>query len=591
MAVEFNKMGINVASGFAYSAEAPLDARIVVDTISDRDDHLTNKRAYEGMLVYVKADQKTYQLVGGAWEEFGFNEEKFQEGIAPLTKADEALAKRVETLEGFISGDEGTGLDALVADINANKEAIATNAQAIATETTARTNADATLQKAIDALDTAYKNADANLNQAISTINTNIADLPEIRENIANNASAITAEVQARTTAVATVSKAVETEATRAQGAEAELQANIDEVEQYAGQVLTDAKADAKTKADSALASAKSYTDSAIKTANANIEELAGRVSTNETALGTVDDRIATAKSGAIADAKTYTDGQITTVNKAIETAKTEAINSANATAEDKVGALKTTLEASIATTNSNVSAVAKRVETNETDISNLKASLSNKNSNTIVVSTEDEIATANANPKVGDLAFVVNSKRVYIYKGADTKAVASGWVVIDEITNTMDLQDYLTIASAKSTYRRLDTAIAKTDLADALKTEIEGKANTSDVNTALDLKANKADVEKSIKDAQTALESSINAVAGDLATEVADIKSEITRVEGVVANNLTTVNTTINNLSKELKAEDTALGERIDKITTTLAETEPTNTNVGHVWLQIITD
>ena len=64
MAVEFGK-GITLAGGFDLGAKAPLDSRLTVATIADRDAHVTNNRAYEGMLVYVEADKVTYQYVDG----------------------------------------------------------------------------------------------------------------------------------------------------------------------------------------------------------------------------------------------------------------------------------------------------------------------------------------------------------------------------------------------------------------------------------------------------------------------------------------------------------------------------------------------
>lgn len=61
----FDKIsGIGVASGFKLQAKAPLDPRLVVDTIEDRNKLVTENGAYEGMKVYVKADKKEYQLKG-----------------------------------------------------------------------------------------------------------------------------------------------------------------------------------------------------------------------------------------------------------------------------------------------------------------------------------------------------------------------------------------------------------------------------------------------------------------------------------------------------------------------------------------------
>lgn len=66
---EYYGKGITVASGFDLGAKAPLDSRSVVNTIAERDAHVTNNRAYEGMIVYVIEDKKTYQYTGTEWKE------------------------------------------------------------------------------------------------------------------------------------------------------------------------------------------------------------------------------------------------------------------------------------------------------------------------------------------------------------------------------------------------------------------------------------------------------------------------------------------------------------------------------------------
>ena len=67
MAVEFGK-GIRVASSFDLDVKVPLDSRITVATIADRDAHVTENRAYEGMLVYVEADKTLYQYIDSLWK-------------------------------------------------------------------------------------------------------------------------------------------------------------------------------------------------------------------------------------------------------------------------------------------------------------------------------------------------------------------------------------------------------------------------------------------------------------------------------------------------------------------------------------------
>ena len=70
MANNFGK-GIKVTSGFDLSAKAPLDNRTVVDTIAQRDAHVTNNRAYEGLRVFVINERKEYLYNGLDWVEAG----------------------------------------------------------------------------------------------------------------------------------------------------------------------------------------------------------------------------------------------------------------------------------------------------------------------------------------------------------------------------------------------------------------------------------------------------------------------------------------------------------------------------------------
>ena len=91
--------GIKLAASFDLGAAASLDSRSTVKTLAQRDEHLLQNRAYEGMLVYVEENQVTYQLVNGAWKEFGFNGSDFEAGFAAgivdnltSTETDKALS-------------------------------------------------------------------------------------------------------------------------------------------------------------------------------------------------------------------------------------------------------------------------------------------------------------------------------------------------------------------------------------------------------------------------------------------------------------------------------------------------------------------
>lgn len=112
MAIEFGK-GITLASGFDLGSQAPLDSRLTVATIEERDAHVTGNRAYDGMLVFVEADKVTYQYVirdgVGAWEVFGFNEEDFLAHVANDLETDDAgkalAASQGVTLKGLIDAE------------------------------------------------------------------------------------------------------------------------------------------------------------------------------------------------------------------------------------------------------------------------------------------------------------------------------------------------------------------------------------------------------------------------------------------------------------------------------------------------------
>lgn len=141
--------GITVASGFDLGAKAPLDSRITVKTIEERDAHVTGNRAYEGMLVYVEADKKTYQLIDNAWEEFGFNEEKFQAGVQPIIDKNVEQDSRIDTLEKLVVGGEGGGIEAVIADVAKNKADISELQTDLAQEVANRESADELINEEI----------------------------------------------------------------------------------------------------------------------------------------------------------------------------------------------------------------------------------------------------------------------------------------------------------------------------------------------------------------------------------------------------------------------------------------------------------
>lgn len=366
---------------------------------------------------------------------------------------------------------------------------------------------------------------------------------PEEKTQITSNKEAIAAETQARETAVNGLS------------------GRLDVIE-----------GDSEGSINKALQDAKTYTDGKVQEVNGANSALSKRVEANETALGLVDGKISTAKTGAVEDAKTYTDAEITKIDTAYKAADTKVLEDAKADAQAKVQEAKTELDNSINTLKG-------RVTTNESDIQNLKNAVANKNNNTIVVNAEDEIATTNANPKVGDMAYVISTKRAYIFKGAEAlpaKAVPQGWVVFDEITSELDLVNYLKKSEADTTYRKLADKIAEADLATELVSKIDSKLDGTQVDSK-------------ISAAVSPVSTKVDANEAAITKEVSDRQGEISRVEGLVTSAKGELNASLTEKETALKAEDTRLNNRINKFVPVVAKEEPTETEAGHVWLQLV--
>ena len=540
--------GITVASGFDLGAKAPLDSRLTVKTIEERNAHVTGNRAYEGMLVYVEADKKTYQLVDGQWKVFGFDNDQFEANVEDTLESDSQTtalsAKQGKVLKGMIDA-QSSQLSTIEGKVDKAIEDIA----GLGTDLEGR-------------LDTA-------------------------EAAIAKNTAAITKEVQDRTQAVNAVDSKLTAEVSRATAAEGALGSRIDGVETSVEEV----RSSVDTKTAQTLKDAKAYTDEKVVEINAANEALKTKVEANEAALGLVDGKIAAAKSEAINTSNAHTTSEIAKIDAAYKAADVQTLESAKSYADTKIGEAKTALEGSIATVDGKVTTLTGKVSANESAISDLRDAISNKNSNTIVVETEAEIATANPTPKVGDLAYVISSKRAYIYKGVEAltaKNAPEGWVVFDEITNELDLVNYLKKSEAETTYRKLVDKIAESDLATDLSSKINGKADTSYVNTELAKKATPAQITAAV----TPVSQKANANESAIAQEVTDRQGEITRVEGLVTSvdgKVDGLSTSLTEKETALKAEDAKLNNRINKFVPVVSNEEPVDTEAGHVWLELV--
>ena len=109
--------GINVASGFDLGAKSPLDSRNVAETIAERDENVTNNRAYEGMIVYVKENKTTYQYVNNEWIIFGSNtsndnvytKEEINEIKRILEEKDLELSQKIDQINEYLANSGGSG--------------------------------------------------------------------------------------------------------------------------------------------------------------------------------------------------------------------------------------------------------------------------------------------------------------------------------------------------------------------------------------------------------------------------------------------------------------------------------------------------
>ena len=487
------------------------------------------------------------------------NKEAIANEASAREAADNLLSGRLDVVEGTGEGsikkalqDAKSYTDQEVAKIEQNSseleervnEAIST-AKEEAIET-ANTHTDAEISR----IEKAYKDADTVIDGRLVALEGATADLEEIRQNIETNATDIAQEVSDRAAAIESVTSLIEDEVLRATNAETQLGSRIDGV---------------KSDVNNAIKTCKTYTDEKVSEINANAEALEERVKANEDALALVDGKIATAKSEAINTSNAHTTSEIAKIDAAYKAADVQVLSDAKAHAESKVGEAKVELERTISavdakvdTLQGEVTTLEGRVSVNETDIQNLKDAVSNKNNNTIVVNTEDEIAVENPNPKVGDLAYVISSKRAYIFKGVNAisaKSVPQGWVVFDEITSELDLVDYLKKTDAEATYRKLSVKIAESDLATELVNKIDAKADKTYVDGELAKKTNEAYVNSKVEEVVSPVRAESAQNKANIAKEIQDRTAEITRVDGLI-DALEAAIETANRLSAELQAK-----------------------------------
>ena len=216
---------------------------------------------------------------------------------------------------------------------------------------------------------------------------------------------------------------------------------------------------------------------------------------------------------------------------------------------------------------------------TNNEAVEELKQAVANKNSNTMVYETEEEFkqAATSLNPKNGDLVFVVENKKAYIYKGVAVAAMAAeipeGWVLFDDISTEVDLAGYLKTETAESTYAKksdISDMLTKTEAGTTYLTQATAqsdyltkteagstyrktatKLTFDDFDSGLQTKINN----KAENSAVTALESRVEKLEGDNAFAM-DIE-----LEGGAAGELVAINGSTGKFEKATLASDNVAG------------------------------
>lgn len=211
---QFGK-GIGLAAGFDLGAQKPLDSRVAVNTIAERDAHVTENRAYEGMIVYVAEANMTYQLVKG--------EEEGQLVWQELTKAEK---DRLDALEAMLSGGEGVegsngvlgALQDAIDDVNdrleegGDIEIRIAKAESDIDGLQGLVGIPADAEKEATGLHLALDNAKAELSQAIATEKGRAeGEEAAIRQELANEKAALQSEIDTDVAAEAALREAADT--------------------------------------------------------------------------------------------------------------------------------------------------------------------------------------------------------------------------------------------------------------------------------------------------------------------------------------------------------------------------------------------
>lgn len=297
------------------------------------------------------------------------------------------------------------------------------------------------------------------LDEVMANVEESIADRYTKAETIA-----LFDDVEAEIQSVEEIADGLNTRLTVAEGEVSKLQSDLADEVNRATSVEAglqtqinglDTKVEAINHADTGiLANANAYTDSEIANLkDGAIKDLSDRLANQGNNLqGSIDNLTGIVETNKVAIEETVSDldGRVVVV-------------------EGKVSDLENTVE--VLTTEDTRLAE---------EIQKVKDVLANKGSDTLVFATHDEFVNATLTPKIGDLAFVIESKRAYIYQGEQ------GWILFDEISTEVDLVDYIKKAEVVESLSILnDKVAAETERASSVEAALQ--ANIDDLSNVVD--------------------------------------------------------------------------------------------------------
>lgn len=295
-------------------------------------------------------------------------------------------------------------------------------------------------------------------------------------------------------------------------------------------------------------------------------------------ALDVEIEKINHTQTGILAQAKEHTNTEIGKVNEVIAGLEGQ-LQGSNGALQGNIDALAGVVEANKVAIEGTVGALDGRVVTVEgkvaslegavadlavedarlaQEIQNIKDVIAGQGSDTLVFSTMDEFLGASLTPKVGDMVFVVDVKKAFIYKGADAPMALdlptppAGWVLFDEISTEIDLVDYAKKSEVEALIAVLDAkVVAETERA------VEAEKALDEAIKALG----------AIVSANSEAITNLESVTASQGAEIADLKANTyTREE-------------VETLVDEAVTAQMSYGGKV----------EPSGKKTGHVWVEFI--